>query len=233
MRKTTYRELYQFVVPIEISMERVLIMSNSTMNETLILSTNCGGVNADLRTESWTILKIPSCCGVKSKNLDIASREKSDSVSGTVELEMISRIEYKKLATKQKSKKQIDVTLSSSDTADSDSKEFKENDDSTMKELNSIDLKHEGILEEFRAVKIGGLSSTICIVIMIVAILLVMARNKCKSKKTGMNGVNVNVNLERNDDNVSMPENDPQMNIQQNSIANENETLNKSINQFK
>ena len=236
MRKTTYRELYQFIVPVELSNERILIMSNYTMNETLVMTTSCGGKNADLRTESWTIMRIPENCEVKNKNMIISIQEKSDSVSGNIELETVTKIEYKKVASKSKERKPIETdrnSLESAESADLEAKEFNANDDSTMNELDKLDLNHEGILSEFRAVKIGGLTSTICIAVMIVGILLALARHKCKKNKAESNGVNVNVNLERNDDTEKLPQNAQQEIGQQNSFMNEIEPQNKSINQFK
>ena len=220
----------------KLSNERILIMSNYTMNETLVMTTSCGGKNADLRTESWTIMRIPENCEVKNKNMIISIQEKSDSVSGNIELETVTKIEYKKVASKSKERKPIETdrnSLESAESADLEAKEFNANDDSTMNELDKLDLNHEGILSEFRAVKIGGLTSTICIAVMIVGILLALARHKCKKNKAESNGVNVNVNLERNDDTEKLPQNAQQEIGQQNSFMNEIEPQNKSINQFK
>ena len=200
IRMTTYTEQNRFIVPIELSTNRILIIGNDTSNDTVILNSNCNGKNTNIEIKNWSILRIPSLCEVKNKNFAIESKSKSESVDSSVEFESVTEIEYRRIANMTKRSRPIEVPQLNDRHGNTDSMEFELNDKSTLNELKTVDLNHEGILNEFRAVKVGGLSSSVCIAAVLIIMVLIRCRKKCRSEKMNERGVNVSVNLERNDE---------------------------------
>ena len=111
--------------------------------------------------------------------------------------------------------------------------------------MRSIDIDHEGILNEFRAVKIGGMSSSVCLTAVVIIIVLIMCRKKCRTNRMNESGVNVSVNLEKNDE-KAMLESEARrqeermqklfpssQELNTHEIANETSSKQQSINQFK
>ena len=202
VRKTTFREQSRYVVPVEITTNRILILSNETSNETITMNSCCEGKNSELQIESWSMLRVPSFCEIKNKNLAIEIKSKSESISSVMEFESVDKIEFRKIAEKTKSEGPIEIPSLSEDKESHDSKEFEKNDELTKNELDKVSLisqNHEGIFNEFMAVKVGGLSSTICIVVVLLVIVIIMCRKKCRSQRMNERGVSVNVNLEKNE----------------------------------
>ena len=100
IRKITYTEQTRFLVPIELSSDRILIIGNETSNVTIKLSSSCEGKNTNIEIENWSILRIPSLCEVKNKNFAIEAKSKSKSIDSYVKFETVTRIEYRKIANK-------------------------------------------------------------------------------------------------------------------------------------
>ncbi len=243
IRKSSFKEMPRFMVPLQLSLDRFVIICNETTNGTVAISTKCNETTSENYVSTWSALAIPSFCSVRNKNLIIHQKLDYEFVSSTIALETRSPLnfEHRQLELPVKNRIQINVTEYK---AKSDPKEFEKNDYQTKNELSKVSKRHDEIFDEFRSVKIGGLTSTVCIVSILGIAFLIMARNKCKSRRMKGNGMNVSFNVEtpnrQNDEStiserfIDEKDNDEceQSNKNESSESNDQGPSKNSINKF-
>ena len=195
LRKTKFKESQLFSVPVEISDNRILIISNSTENEKMKLTAECRGKTKKVEVGKATFLRIPEICFIKSKNVEIESKQKNEFETVDLGMQTVDQVEYKELISQSfKSKFVIVKNVSRSRN---ESEEFEMNDASTKNLLNQISINHENVSENLRVMKLGGLSSTVIVLMIGMLILICIIRKKCASSdsKKERNEINVNVDV--------------------------------------
>ncbi len=238
VRKTLFKEQLNFVVPLQLSLDRIVLISNSTRNDSLQFTAKCNDTIRTLNTSAWSALTVPPSCSLKNKYLVIAEKLDIEFVSTSIELEIRSPtpLGHRQLEYPTKSRMQINVSEYKNESF---SKEFRKYDEQTKTELDRISLNHDQLTDELRTVKIGGVSTSACFASILGIVLLVIIWKKCKTSRMNGNGLNVNLNVEaptkhfdepsqsedRHDNVIEIPKNECTM--------NDSEKIGTSINKFK
>ena len=226
IRKTRFKEGETFSVPIEISDNRILIISNSTKSETIQLTAECKGKTKKVEVGKATFLKIPEFCFVRSKNLEIEIKQKNEFENIDIELQTVDQIEYKELASPNFKTKFMSVLNVS---RPSERKEFEMNDAMTKNVLNQITTNHESVSENLRVMKIGGLSSSILMIAVgIIAALYVIKKKCAKASNNGERSeINVNVGMNTLEEGIKCNEQSKSVETAENEVQ---ESVNSLIN---
>jgi hypothetical protein len=198
-RKTKFKEDFNFLVPIEISNTRFILISNSTQSKKSEIETECRSLKHRFPSGNSTFLKIPLNCQIKEKSFEISEKVGLELSNEFATIDTIDQFEYKELSRINVTNWNIEIkNISRKD----DSAKFDENINKTTKALNQIVEGHEGIFDEIKLIKIGGFttSSTICFSFLAIAIFCL--RKKCKNSGD-QKDVNVSINVNpdtKNDD---------------------------------
>jgi len=204
VRKTKFRENFHFIVPLEISKNRVLILSNITSNMSIESVYNCKERIERIRMSHTILLKIPSDCSTKSKSFEIEKVAKHEFVTDDMEFETVDKIEYKKLMRPNISRsnsKEI-MNADTDKPSLSNNKEFELNNNLTNEALQKIVTNHEGIFDDLRFMKIGGFTSSAFLVAIFATLAVIWTLKKCR-KDEGKNGISINLDLTKNENSKS------------------------------
>jgi len=193
IQNTKFRESTNFIVPIGISENRVILISNVTDDNKTKIDLVCKNSKHTFAATKISFLKIPSDCEIKTKYFDISTKQKSLITNDDMNIETIQNFEIRSIANSSNSKT---AWIVENMTRYADKEEFEKNNNMTTKALNQITINHEGIFDDIRTMKVSGISVTVVLSTSVLLVLMYMLKKRCKrNKKNEMKNVNVNVNL--------------------------------------
>jgi len=198
IRKTKFRESKNFVVPIGISDNRIILISNVTDDNQVKIDLECKNTKQIVMASKLSFMKIPSDCEIRTKYFDISTKQKSLIANDDNVIESIRNFEYRSLANFSSSKV---AWVVENMTRFADKDEFEKNNNLTTKALNQITINHEGIYDDIRTLKVSGISVTVIIGITVLLALLIVLKKRCRSRRKDVRD-DVNVNVTLNSDNA-------------------------------
>lgn len=204
VRKTRFREAEPFLVPVDISHNRVLLIMNNSKPATV--KSICDGKITNLVIENHAIFKIPNMCSIVSKTFEISKIPKDSTIDFDESLEKIETVEHH-VITSNVSK--LNMLMTQHENLSKLSTNFEINNNITRKNLSQIkvDQKTQSLI---------FFSTSGSLLLLIVAGILIALLVKCICKNRNSND-QVVVNF--NDSNRVIP-----------SVANDN--LNSEPNKF-
>jgi hypothetical protein len=199
VRKTRFSEQQRMVVPVDLNRNKILLLSNMTGNSSIKIDTECNSHNIELNLNEFALIRIPDDCHVKTKEFEIEMKLKNEIMQDQHELDIIKIIEYK-LLHRNSTKERIEVKT---DEKVKPSLDFERSTNLTNEALNRIVVNHEGIFDDLKLMKIGRLSTTVCLLGVGGIVLLLFVRRYCSSgHETDRNSIQVHIGNPEKDEKV-------------------------------
>lgn len=198
VRKTKFIEQERMIVPIDLNLNNILIISNMGMNESIRIETKCSNMDKRIEIRDFSMVNIPGDCHLKLKEMEIDIKLKSEIEQERIDISHNAGIEYKLLARNRTLKNKLMVGKIGHRN---DSAEFEKNINHTNKALNQIVINHENISDDLRLMKIGGVTSTASLLCIAAIAFLLLIWQKCKKNSGDMK---FEVNLGKSETNDRM-----------------------------
>jgi hypothetical protein len=193
VRKIRFKERFEFVVPIDISQNRVLLISNGTSNETLTAMSRCNNIGEQIKLEMMSIMKIPTFCQIQHKNFEIDMKLDNTDVSSRIDLENVPTIESRKIVNRVDKANLIKiVNITRSVNKEIIEKSLVE----TEKDLDKVQIDSGEMLNELQIIRVGGLSlSSITILVTLIVTFFLIKRRLRKRNARLQSSMNLSVNI--------------------------------------
>ncbi len=221
IRKTKFKESRPFTVPIAISSNRLILISNVSIFDNYKLETECNDMKQTFSLDKFAFIKIPSNCEIKNKHFEVTMKHKNEFNQDDIEIEPIKILEYKKLANLSKTREGFIIENL---TRYADKDEFEKNTNLTTLALNQINLNHEGISDDIKLIKAGGISGSAIIGCLGLIMILIYVYKKFRNSKNDTERKNVNLNVNVNTESTTNDDKEVKSNLDAIIVENEIDT---------
>jgi len=190
VRKTRFREDRQYIVPLDINQNRVLIISNSVKTNTsaqTLCSDNWSSAQ-QVMIEGHTVVKVPESCSLVSKSFEISKKTRQENVAIKSDIGEIMNVEFHLLRGSQLKNVYSEMMT----PLPSLSNIVERNNNLTKNKLNEIEFKS---WSHDRIILASSSSLTLILLIIAVIIISVYCCKKCrKNSSRGQGDVILNIN---------------------------------------
>ena len=221
VRKTRFREDRQYIVPLDINQNRVLIISNSAKTNTsaqTLCSDNWSSAQ-QVMIEGHTVVKVPELCSLVSKSFEISKKMRQDNVAIKSDVGEIMNVEFHALRGFQLK----NVYSEPMTPLPSLSDEVERNNNLTKSKLNEIEFN---TWSHDRIILASSSSLTLVLLIIAVIIISIYCCKKCKKNNSrGQGDVILNINDQSRCNETGL---NPMNKLVKNSFESENEIASNS-----
>ncbi len=205
VRKAKFKEFDPFVVPIDVSHGRVLVISNSTY-ESLEIKSVCDSSTKTMKVNGHSMLKIPEKCTVIAKSFEVSKMAVADDISVNNKIGEIETILLRQVARNRSSFHAHSI----SDLPKLSTK-FDINNNATTKELDKIVTKWD----TGSIITASSSATSVILLLMLLLILILKCLQKYRSSKEIIIKMNENDKYESNDIEAQhIPLNNPKENAE-------------------
>ncbi len=176
IRKTKFRENNPFLVPVDINHDRVLIVSNTTVNYTV--KTICKNIAKSLNISSHSVIKLPGSCTLISKSIEISKLAENASLSIDTHTSEVQEITLRQI--KKSRIGNFDIPKNIIDSSNN----FNVNNNETLKALNEIKFDSPWTTEKLLLTASTSSSTLIIGIILIVCIVACVRKNRSRKQVT-------------------------------------------------
>jgi len=217
VRRTRFRENTQYIVPLDIDHDRVLIITNSIKTNTsaqTLCSDNWSSAQ-QVTIEGHTVVKIPESCSLVSKSFEISKKLRHDNIAINSVVGQVMNVEMRLLKETELKKPNLRDFTTLPPLSDA----VERNNNLTKEKLNEIEFKpwsHE------RIILASSSSITLVLLVITVVILILYCAKKCRNNSVEKQGdIVLNINEGRgNDADCNLRDNSAQ-----NSLDKENDPM--------
>jgi len=207
-----FRENTQYIVPLDIDHDRVLIITNSIKTNTsaqTLCSDNWSSAQ-QVTIEGHTVVKIPESCSLVSKSFEISKKLRHDNIAINSVVGQVMNVEMRLLKETELKKPNLRDFTTLPPLSDA----VERNNNLTKEKLNEIEFKpwsHE------RIILASSSSITLVLLIITTVILILYCAKKCRNNSLETKGdIVLNINESRGNDTDCNMRNNSAQNISDN-----------------
>ncbi len=161
IRKTKFRIASPFIAPVELSQSRIILLANTTNNNSSMKCV-CNGETSSKIMKENAIVRVPDACSVIGRSFEISKDHIEENLSDTVQLPMVDKVTIRKLEKKDREEIKMSSNLKQMNT------DFEKNNNETTSQLEKIELSRFSVNESM----LLGMSSTSILLVLLVVLIL-------------------------------------------------------------